>query len=787
VLRALFRQVVADLRHRRLYTIQLFVVILLSAFAITFTVGIRQGAQRVWQHAFAATNGAHSFYMTNAENVDLLPITQLDDVVEFSGPYPMLETFALAQDPQKIDLQLLGLSSDPPTVNRPLVVEGRWLAGDGVGLQAGTEDAAGATAGEIVLDVNFARTLDIEVDTSIDLLTDQGRVTLRVVGLVINTSWVYPAMSLTAAYVLPRTLLKIEPDQQQWRSILYVRLANPNDVENVNQQVSNLFTEGAISYDFDWQRVQFFVLAWSHIARLSLGVFGLFTVLAGGLIIANATSAIVVARVREIGLLKVVGFTPRQVTALFLLENLTVGLVATLVGLVLGIFISPYFLMPTLLQRAATLLDVPRAVTFSPLWSLAILLGIETVVALFTLLPARRGGQTGTLEAITTGFAQAQRQPSHLARLARRLRLPIAVSLGVKDTFVRPWRAWFTIISLMLAVSIVTAVVISEDTLSELYSRAFYVQPGTLSDTDVRQILDRRPEIEAYLVNKTTVAQVVGQNLQILPTALEGPTDQFPYLVPIEGRRIVAPGEAMLTQGALNQLGLTIGDTLPLVIEGKSLDLQIVGRYVDFRNNGLIAVFSLETLHQWVDPALAPSSYQLKLAPGADFADLQAVLLRESDGQFGVGNLAGRDTAEAIRLQTMINIVSGALLVIVLLNLLTTIILSVQERVRDIGILKAIGLTQRQIALSVASSMSLLALLAVPTGIVVGLIVTRVFWGVVGQLSQDDASAFTIVVNWGTLALLLPGTILLAVLSSILPARRAARLPVSEALSGNTK
>ncbi|MBV7334776.1 FtsX-like permease family protein [Chloroflexi bacterium TSY] len=782
MLRALFRQAMADLRHRRLYTTQLFVVVLLSAFAITFTVGIRQGAQRVWQHAFVATNGAHSFYMTNAENVDLAPITQLDDVVEFAGPYPMLETFPLAQDPQKIDLQLLGLSSDPPAVNRPLVVEGRWLAEDGMEPQDGNGGDAGAIAGEIVLDVNFARTLDIEVGTSVDLLTDQGQVTLHVVGLVINTSWAYPVMSLTAAYVLPSTLLKIEPDQQAWRSILYVRLANPNVVGKVNEQASNLFTEGAISYDFDWQRVQFFVLTWSSIAGLSLSILGLFIILAGGLIIANVTSAIVLAQVREIGLLKAIGFTPRQVTALFLLENLMVGLIATLVGLLLGIFISSNFLMPTLLHRAAILLDVPGPVTFSPLWSFAILLAIESIVAFFTLLPAWRAGQTGTLDAITTRVTQAQRQPSRLTWLADRLLLPIAVSLGLKDTFVRPWRAWFTVISLMLVVSIVTAVVISVDTISEQYNRAFYIEPGTLADAAVRQILDQRPEIDGYLANKMTMAQVVGQNSQILATALDGPTDQFPYLIPKEGRRFAAPGEAMLTRRALNRLGLNIGDTLPLVIDDEALDLQIVGRHVDFRNDGMITVFSLETLRQGVDPVAEPTEYQFKLAPGADFADLQAVLLRESDGQFGVGNPVSRDIVEAIRLQTMVNLVSGALLMIVLLNLLTTIILSVQERIHDFGILKAIGLTPRQIALSVASSMSLLALLAVPTGIVVGIIVTRVLWGVIGQLTQDDTSAITTVVNWGTLALLLPGTILLAVLSSIIPARQAAKLPVSEAL-----
>src|SRR5262249_34546239 len=113
------------------------------------------------------------------------------------------------------------------------------------------------------------------------------------------------------------------------------------------------------------------------------------------------------------------------------------------------------------------------------------------------------------------------------------------------------------------------------------------------------------------------------------------------------------------------------------------------------------------------------------------------------------------------------------LLLIGLINLFTTALLGVREQLRDIGVLKTLGLTPRQVTASVIAGMGALATIAAAIGLLVGLLVTRI---VTDALSRR--------LGWDRGLAVVPGagTLLLAALGSLLPARRAASLQVADAL-----
>ena len=118
------------------------------------------------------------------------------------------------KDHEKYDLLLYGMPSELPAVGRPLVTEGRWLAADG-------ED-------EIVLDRSFARYLSLKVGDQVEILSQQGKTTLTVVGLAVNSGWgLYPNWEPALVYVLQSTLTRLETDTDQWSSALWVRLFDP--------------------------------------------------------------------------------------------------------------------------------------------------------------------------------------------------------------------------------------------------------------------------------------------------------------------------------------------------------------------------------------------------------------------------------------------------------------------------------------------------------------------------------------------------------------------------------
>ena len=767
--RALFHKALADLRSHRLQTALILLILTAATATLALAATIQRSMNNPWERTFAESNGAHLSFFSDTAEVDLTSISRLEGVSATAGPFPVVWEHSLVKDHEKYSLLLYGMPSELPAVGRPLVTEGRWLAAEG-------ED-------EIVLDRSFARHLSLKVGDRVDILSRQGKVTLSVVGLAVNSGWgLYPNFNPALVYVLQSTLARLETDADKWGSALWVRLFDPEASQEFQERAYALFPEGAIEESLDWHDIREWTNFTIKIMVLFLGVFSVFALFAVGFIVANAIGGVVLSQYREIGLLKAVGFTPGQVTLLFLVERLGLGLVAGVAGLLLGTVIAPLFLRPT-----AELLNAPAMPVYDPALYLAVLVGVEVIVALFTIWPAWRGGRIGTVQAITVGFARVRSKSSRLARLATRLRLPPVVALGVKDAFARPLRALLTIAGLALTVLTVTFS-LGMETSIQVFSRDpalrgipydMAISRGYLSDVEARRILEAHSEVSAYYSITWGYAQVEGQTESINTRALGGAYDQFRIIIP-EGRMFSAPGEAVVGMGLLDWLDLKVGDELRLTMDGKPLDLRIVGRYVEMNNMGQMAMYSLETLQQ-VDPQAEPDAYALKLTPGADAQALEAALLRESSDQFNVEMVDKDPPKEIGQVRVVIFGLNIVLVSIGLISLFNTTLLGVRERLRDFGILKTVGLTPRQIVVSVMTGMSLLALLAVLVGIPLGLIVTRLLFDYLGR-QMGMGAELGMIPPWWWLALLAPGALLVSILGSVIPARQAAQVRVVEVL-----
>jgi putative ABC transport system permease protein len=117
------------------------------------------------------------------------------------------------------------------------------------------------------------------------------------------------------------------------------------------------------------------------------------------------------------------------------------------------------------------------------------------------------------------------------------------------------------------------------------------------------------------------------------------------------------------------------------------------------------------------------------------------------------------------------------LLLITATTLVAVALLSVRERIRDYGVLKAIGLTPRQITSTVVSAHAALAvaasLLAIPLG--VGLYLT--LFRIAGDTTED-----AVIAPWWSLPLIPIGAVLVVVAATSLPARLATRIHIADAL-----
>ncbi|HZL02253.1 MAG TPA: FtsX-like permease family protein, partial [Cellulomonas sp.] len=120
----------------------------------------------------------------------------------------------------------------------------------------------------------------------------------------------------------------------------------------------------------------------------------------------------------------------------------------------------------------------------------------------------------------------------------------------------------------------------------------------------------------------------------------------------------------------------------------------------------------------------------------------------------------------------------GLSIVIAVLGIINTLALSVIERTREIGLLRAVGLGRAQLAGTVMIESVLTAVFGTLVGVGVGVALAAAMPTVF-----SDVGLTTLAIPWASLAWMLVLAVVVGVLAAVWPAIRAARLPVLEAIS----
>jgi putative ABC transport system permease protein len=130
------------------------------------------------------------------------------------------------------------------------------------------------------------------------------------------------------------------------------------------------------------------------------------------------------------------------------------------------------------------------------------------------------------------------------------------------------------------------------------------------------------------------------------------------------------------------------------------------------------------------------------------------------------------------RLLSLVYALLGLAVLIAVLGIVNTLALSVMERTREVGLLRAVGMTRRQLRAMVRWESVAIALLGAVLGIVLGVV-----FGVALQSALSDEGLEVLAVPWARLAAFLVLAALVGVLAAVWPARRAARLDVLRAIT----
>jgi putative ABC transport system permease protein len=769
MLRATLLQALADLRHRWVQTALVFLVVAAAATVLMLALTVWRESSAPYERALDEANGPHVWFFSGLSKLER--VAGRDGIADTAGPYTVSFNFSVTKGQDRHGVRFWDTGSELPDVRPALLTEGRWLEADG--------------ENEVVIGGGFARDAGFDVGDEIVVANEFGRTALDIVGIAANFERApYPTAGTAVFHVMPSTFERLTGGPVN-AYMLGVRLEDGGETEQfidqVDHDIPGMFIRSS-------ENVQDRVNEFNTGNIVFLTVFAVFALLAVGFVIANAIGGQVLAQYREIGLLKAVGFTPGGVTGLLLLENLLIAVPAALVGTALGFGLSPLFL-----SSVANLFSASAFPAFDPTVVAIVVGGVALLTVVFTGIPAWRAGRLSTLRALTTGITAGGSRPSMPASIAARLRLPPLLVIAIKDAFSRPLRALLTIGALTVAVVTVTfalavdaTLVAARDDRGLLGGPPFEIQvvPRTMPDDDVEALVKARPEVESYVKRAWLEADIPERDLHINMMGLAGDYEEIGYRIE-DGSMFSGPDEAVLGLGLARRLDLGVGDTITFLLWGqRRLDLPVVGTYVENNDSGRIMMFDLETIaHIERNPRFV--NFGVKLVPGADAEAVRQSLKGDGGGAIDVDNMVRywEDAAQETRreFRTVLFSLNGVLLAIAALNLLATLLLTVRERQRDVGILKSIGLTPGQVISAFVMGSVVFALVAAVIGIPAGTFLTGVLFDLAGQ---DEGWPKGIVETPGAGWLLL--TVLLAVgvtvIGSALPAVQAGRSRIIDAL-----
>ena len=171
------------------------------------------------------------------------------------------------------------------------------------------------------------------------------------------------------------------------------------------------------------------------------------------------------------------------------------------------------------------------------------------------------------------------------------------------------------------------------------------------------------------------------------------------------------------------------------------------------------------------------------MSPGADSGEVRASLQAAVD-DYGQGKLLSKQEyidEQAGQINQLLGLIYGLLflsVIIAIVGIIITLLLSVFERQREIGLLRAVGMTRSQVRTTVRWESVITSLLGAVLGIVLGL---ALGWVVVFSLRDQGLTSFQIPV--GTTIAIMVLSFIVGVLAAVYPAWRATKVDVLEALT----
>lgn len=773
---ATWRAIRATVRRRRVQTFVIGLVVLVSAATATVALTLISAASRPFDRSFDAQHGAHLVLVLDATKAPAVPppVDRSAGVQAVAGPFPRAVLNLPADSGDAVGLGALtvvGRADPGGPVDRLDLWAGRWATAPGeIVLNAAPSDAESGPG-----------RLGARIEVP-------GRSALTIVGRA------YSVSQTADAWVPPDQIVALGPTTAQ---VLY-RFADadtPAAVAAHASAVTDGLPQGALLGSQSWLTVRQAVAAGPGAYIPFLTTFGLLGLAVAILIIGNVVSGAVVSGFRHIGVLKALGFTPRQVVLVYLSIALLPAMVATVLGTGLG-----YLVARSVLSDAFSGSGFGGNVGVAWWVPVVVLVAVPAVVVVAALVPAARAYRLSAAEAISAGSAPRAGRGLGVQRWLSGTRLPRAVSLGLGQPFARPARTALTLAAVVLGVATVVlagglaATVSRYAEVSDVNNAApIAMRPGNpafgqvapeLDAAQTEALLRALPGVAHLSVSTVVPVTIAGQTRTMSGGFLRGDTDAGLAGMIVEGRWLRGEDEIVVPTAVLNERGFGVGEDVALQFGERIRKVSIVGATLSSGVGSADFFAGWQTLDALAPGYQLPSSdlfYQIEQAPGTDVTDLVRRVNAATPGLYAWDNRGTNSfSSSVLSLSITLSVLLG---LVAALGVLNTVLLTVRERRRDLGILKSIGMRPSQVVTMTVVSMAALGIFGGLLGTPLGVLAHRLIVPLTARAAQIDTPGFLLNVWNVPVVLLLPlAGLVIATIGALLPARSAARLPIGQVL-----
>lgn len=494
-------------------------------------------------------------------------------------------------------------------------------------------------------------------------------------------------------------------------SMYYLRLEDPSLADRLRTRVERTFPDLVLSTTADFVNQQDVV---EYMGAFAWGIAAI-AVLVGGMVMTNTLFMSVFERTGEIGLLRAMGWSQRRVMGLIFGESLILALLGGLVGSALGVG-TLYF------GRNAFIFLSIMGSSLSPELFLRAIITVSVMGLLGGLYPAWWASRLLPIEALGQEGGVSRDVPKQ-----------IPGGMTLRNLWRRRTRTMLT----TAGVGVGIAAIIALGGMGQGFVEDFNAM-SMGSEADLMAM-----EADAADMGYATIEERIGDRLSALPEVRSvsgigfavANTEEMPILLIsgynprefaidhykiVEGEPLRASRQILLGRQAAQVLDLEVGETMR-VLEST---FRVVGIYetgIGWEENG--AVISLRDAQKIAGRPHQVTMFAIKLAN----PDRAEKVMADLEARFPELNISRTsEFAESIpdleNMERMVGEISLMAILIGTVGMINTMLMSVLERTREIGVLRAIGWKGRRVLGMVLREALALGMLGGLTGIILGLV-----------------------------------------------------------------